>query len=60
MKTCKDCGIEISEYCSHTGCEQWCEDCFDAGLTKDMNDHFDNFMKQEMALLTETTSNELS
>ncbi len=39
---------------------KWCEDCFDAGLTKDMNDHFDNFMKQEMALLTETTSNELS
>lgn len=49
MKTkCKDCGVEISEHATHTGCEQWCEDCFDKGLHKDMNDHFKNFVEEEM------------
>lgn len=49
MKTkCKDCGVEISEHATHTGREQWCEDCFDKGLHKDMNDHFKNFVEEEM------------
>lgn len=48
MKTCRDCKIEISEHAMHTGCETWCEDCFDKGLCADMNDHFKNFVKEEM------------
>lgn len=48
MKTCKDCGCKIHPEATHTGCEQWCEDCFDNGLHKDMNDHFKNFVRKEM------------
>lgn len=51
MKTCKDCGIEIHPEANHTGCEQWCEDCFDNGLHKDMNDHFKNFVAIDYAEL---------
>ena len=46
---CEDCGIETTgSY--HTGCERWCEDCFDKGLCKDMDDHFKDFIKKELEL----------
>lgn len=46
---CEDCGIETTgSY--HTGCERWCEDCFDKGLCKDMNDHFNDFIEKELTL----------
>ncbi len=48
MKICEDCKEEISCYANHTGKERWCESCFDKGLSKDMNEHFDNFIKQEL------------
>ena len=49
MKLCKDCGIKIHEFASHTGNEKWCEDCFDKGLCRDMHDHFANFIAEEMS-----------
>ena len=45
---CRDCGIEISEFANHTGHETWCEDCFDEGLSKDMDDHWKNYWAREM------------
>ena len=44
---CEDCGIEIHPQCNHTGHERWCEDCFDRGLNKDMDDHFKNSFEQD-------------
>lgn len=55
---CKDCGVEISADATHTGHEKWCEDCFDKGLHKDMDDHFNNFVKNE--ILEITTDKEFS
>jgi len=49
VKTCQDCGCTISEHATHTGHEKWCEDCFDKGLCRDMDDHFKNTVKTEMA-----------
>ncbi len=49
MKKCKDCGVLIHEMATHTGHEKWCEDCFDTGLQKDMNDHFKHTIKKELA-----------
>lgn len=46
MKTCEDCGKIIPELANHTGCERWCEDCFERGLMDDMDEHFDNFLKE--------------
>lgn len=48
MKKCADCGCEIHELSSHTGSEKWCEDCFDKGLVKDMNEHFEHTIKTEL------------
>lgn len=42
---CKDCGGMFDTF-SMQG--KWCEDCFEIGLHKDMNDHFKNFIEQEM------------
>jgi hypothetical protein len=53
-KYCRDCGIEISEHAFHTGHETWCEDCFDIGLKKDMDDHFLHTVKTEMEEENET------
>ncbi len=52
MKNCKDCGIEIHEMANHTGAEFWCEDCFDIGLKRDMNDHFAHTVKKELEEMT--------
>jgi predicted amidophosphoribosyltransferase len=38
---CKEFFYEL-EYNS-----KWCEDCFDKGLHRDMNEHFANYFKQE-------------
>ncbi len=43
-KKCEDCGIVIDEF----SCDRWCEDCFDKGLVRDMNEHWDNFWEQEL------------
>lgn len=48
MKICQDCKNEYSELSFHTGHEKWCEDCFDKGLTKNMDDHFLNFIESEI------------
>lgn len=42
---CKDCGRLVDTF-SMQGA--WCEDCFDRGLIKDMDDHFRNTIKSEM------------
>lgn len=47
MKVCQDCGVEIHIEASHTGCEKWCEECFDIGLHKDMDEHWKNYWDQE-------------
>lgn len=49
---CKDCGKFFHFY--YIG--EWCEDCFDKGLHKDMNEHFDKFIKDDMNP-TPTTTN---
>lgn len=49
-KPCEYCGVEIHPLANHTGNERWCEDCFEKGLHKDMSDHFDNYMRQELEL----------
>ncbi len=48
MIKCRDCNIEISEHATHTGWPTWCEDCFDKGLCKDMDEHSNNFFRLEM------------
>jgi len=48
MRTCQDCGINYSDLCFHTGYEKWCEDCFDKGLLKDIDDHFKNSVKADL------------
>lgn len=45
---CQDCGTEIHPESTHTGHEKWCEDCFDKGLCRDMNDHWDRYLLNEM------------
>ncbi len=41
---CKDCGKFFHElYCG-----EWCEECFDNGLHKDMNDHFERYFREEI------------
>lgn len=41
---CKDCG----KFFHFHYCGEWCEDCFEKGLHKNMNEHFDNFIKEDM------------
>lgn len=46
LKQCQDC----KKYFYYLEGDKWCEECFDIGLCKDikdMNDHFDNYMKEE-------------
>lgn len=45
---CQDCSSPIHENATHTGHEKWCEYCFDKGLTKDMDEHFEKFVRDEM------------
>jgi hypothetical protein len=33
---------------------RWCAECFEDGLHKDMNDHFENFVKQEIKEMNDT------
>lgn len=49
---CKDCGELFDTYFNHG---PWCEDCFEKGLHKDMNDHFKNFVDTEMKELDSTS-----
>lgn len=41
---CKDCGkmFHFLEF------DKWCEECFDKGLHKDMDEHFKNFVEQDL------------
>lgn len=48
LKYCVDCGAEIPPFANHTGCARWCEDCFEKGLSKDMDNHFKNFVDQDL------------
>lgn len=41
---CQDCG----QFFHFLEGDKWCEDCFEKGLHQDMNDHFRNFVEQEM------------
>ena len=47
---CKDCGGLFDTF-SMQG--EWCEECFDIGLNKDMNDHFKNFIESEIKEIKE-------
>lgn len=49
MTECEDCGEAIHPLANHAGCELWCEDCFDKGLTKDMKNHWGEFWKRELS-----------
>jgi len=49
LKKCEDCG----KFFHYLEGGRWCEECFDIGLAKDMNEHFDNFLKEEMKELKE-------
>jgi hypothetical protein len=42
--TCTECG-KLFYQLEH---DRWCEDCFDKGLSKDMNSHWDNFWEEEL------------
>lgn len=44
---CEVCQIQIHPEAFHTGHERWCEDCFDRGLAKDMDQHFIETMRTE-------------
>jgi hypothetical protein len=50
MIKCQDCGVDIHPEAFHTGHEKWCEDCFDKGLCKDMNDHWNPYWEQELTI----------
>ncbi|MBL0233261.1 MAG: hypothetical protein IPQ08_06310 [Chitinophagaceae bacterium] len=42
---CPDCKVNRVDT---DGMYMWCGDCFEKGLHKDFNDHFNNFMKDEI------------
>lgn len=42
---CKDCGGEFYKFTMEG---EWCEDCFDIGLTRDMHDMSVYSIKKEM------------
>lgn len=44
---CADCGIKLSD-AADTGNKNWCEDCFDKGLHKDMNSHWNDYWKNQL------------
>ncbi len=44
LKQCEDC----KKFFHFLEGNRWCEDCFDKGLAKDMNDHWDNYWKEEL------------
>jgi hypothetical protein len=44
LKSCQDCG----KFFHYLEFDKLCEDCFEKGLHKDMNDHWDNYWKNEM------------
>lgn len=44
---CQDCKGWFSIHMTE-GFLKWCEDCFEKGLTKDMDDHWNNFFKEEL------------
>lgn len=46
LARCKDCD-EMFDILSMQG--EWCEECFEKGLHKDMNDHWENYWREEMA-----------
>lgn len=48
---CKDCGAFYDPF-NMTG--DWCEDCFEKGLHKDMNDHFRHTVETELKEMNET------
>lgn len=45
LVACLDCG-KFFHFSDLNG--KWCEECFEIGLHKDMNEHFDEFFKKEM------------
>lgn len=45
LAKCKDCEGLFNAF-SMQG--QWCEDCFDKGLIKDMDDHFRRTIESEL------------
>ena len=45
---CKDCGIEITDDSMVYNQKSFCDECFDKGLHRDMNEHWDNFWEQEL------------
>lgn len=54
MKTCKDCKKQVHEF--YAG--EWCEDCFDNGLHKDMNDHWNDYWKKELQKCKQQLNNQ--
>jgi hypothetical protein len=46
---CEDCKCELHPECNHIGFPRWCEECFEKGLAKDMDEHARNFFKVELS-----------
>lgn len=44
LNKCEDCG----KFFHYLNGDRWCDDCFEKGLHRDMNDHWDNFWKNEL------------
>ena len=44
MIKCADCG----KFILASDQSKWCEECFDKGLCKDMDEHFKNFVKADL------------
>lgn len=40
LDRCEVCQAKIHAESTYVGHERWCEECFERGLSKDMNDHF--------------------
>lgn len=47
LERCADCG-QLTHPLGMEG--QWCEDCFEKGLNKDMDDHFKETIRREMEI----------
>lgn len=54
---CKDCNKFFNSIDMHG---DWCEECFEIGLHKDMNDHWEKYWREEMEKETPSSGREES